>query len=238
MDIGHGIRPRGYYIQQSGGLFPAPLPQDSPDIDRVTSYFTLLGTFLAKSLQDNRLVDIPLSLSFLKLMCSGGVNSISHCPQASCTSQHSGIGLDDSLCSKGLSGPSDTTNELDQPSLEDNQNTINKLDSRYSKEDELIKDEELLKEEESELKKNKESTEDVSLIEPTSCWYSGLLDMIDLSTIDPVRAKFLENLKQLVRRRDEVMKDETLSNSEKQAKVQNLKYKTSTGVECDLEDLG
>ena len=134
--------------------------------------------------------------------------------------------------------PSDTTNELDQPSVEDNQNTINKLDSHFSKEDELIKDEELAKEEESELKKKKESVEDVSVIYPGSCWYQKLLDLNDLSTIDPVRSKFIENLKQLVSRKNEILQDETLSNSEKKAKLQNLKFKTSTGVECNLEDLG
>ncbi|KAK3734839.1 hypothetical protein QZH41_011760, partial [Actinostola sp. cb2023] len=238
VDIGHGIRPRGYYVQQTGGLFPAPLPQDSPDTDRVVTFFTLLGIFLAKSLQDNRLVDIPLSVPFLRLMCSGGVASQNQLALlGSSSSTHSSIDLEESICSQRLGGPSDTTNELDQPSLEDNQNTINKLDSHFSKEDQLIKDEELAKEEESELKKKKESVEDVSVIPPGPCWFAGLLDK-DLSTIDPLRAKFLENLKQLVSRRKEILKDETLSNSEKKAKVQNLKFKTSNGVECHLEDLG
>ncbi|KAK9875534.1 hypothetical protein WA026_007922 [Henosepilachna vigintioctopunctata] len=34
-------------------------------------HFRFLGVFLAKVLQDNRLVDLPLSRSFLKLMCHG-----------------------------------------------------------------------------------------------------------------------------------------------------------------------
>jgi len=130
-------------------------------------------------------------------MCSGGVASQNQLALlGSSSSTHSSIDLEESICSQRLGGPSDTTNELDQPSLEDNQNTINKLDSHFSKEDQLIKDEELAKEEESELKKKKESVEDVSVIPPGPCWFAGLLDK-DLSTIDPLRAKFLENLKAL-----------------------------------------
>ena len=38
--------------------------------------FWFLGVFLAKTLQDNRLVDLPLSYPLLKLMCGGEVSSI------------------------------------------------------------------------------------------------------------------------------------------------------------------
>ncbi|WAR20555.1 HECD1-like protein [Mya arenaria] len=73
VDIGEGKKPVGYYIQRSGGLFPAPWPQDSPDLDRVERLFTFLGSLLAKCFQDNRLIDLPLSVPFLKLMCMGEV---------------------------------------------------------------------------------------------------------------------------------------------------------------------
>lgn len=73
MDIGHGTKPQGFYIQRSGGLFPAPWPQDSSDLDRIEKLFCFLGTLLAKSIQDNRLIDLPLSVPFLKLMCMGEV---------------------------------------------------------------------------------------------------------------------------------------------------------------------
>jgi hypothetical protein len=172
-------------------------------------------------------------------MCSGGIvnkNLLGLSSLGSCKSRRSTINLGESICSQGWSGSSDITNELDLPSLEDNQNTINKLDSHFSKEDELIKDEELLKEEESELKKTKESIEDVSVLPPEPCWFSGLIDN-ELAAIDPIRAKFLDNLKDLVNKRTEILQDATLSNREKKAKVQNLKLKTN-GVECHLEDLG
>ncbi|XP_051170118.1 E3 ubiquitin-protein ligase HECTD1 isoform X4 [Leptopilina boulardi] len=69
------IRPHGYYVTRSSGLFPAPLPQDSSECQRATRYFWFLGVFLAKVLQDNRLVDLPLSRPFLKLMCRGDITN-------------------------------------------------------------------------------------------------------------------------------------------------------------------
>lgn len=73
VDKGEGSKPPGYYIHAYCGLFPAPLPQDSVTTDRVVRYFYFLGIFLAKALQDNRLVDLPLSRPFLKIICNGDV---------------------------------------------------------------------------------------------------------------------------------------------------------------------
>lgn len=73
LDLGEGVKPPGYYVRRSAGLFPAPLPQDSMAADRAVQYYWFLGVFLAKVLQDNRLVDIPLSHAFLKLLCQGEV---------------------------------------------------------------------------------------------------------------------------------------------------------------------
>uniref|UniRef100_A0A1A9V2A8 E3 ubiquitin-protein ligase n=1 Tax=Glossina austeni TaxID=7395 RepID=A0A1A9V2A8_GLOAU len=63
-------KPIGYYVnRRESGLFPAPLPQDSEVCDRASKYFWFLGVFIAKVLQDMRLVDLPLSDSFLQLLC-------------------------------------------------------------------------------------------------------------------------------------------------------------------------
>ena len=43
VDIGHGLQPPGYYVQRSGGLFPAPFPQDSPELDAVETMYQFLG---------------------------------------------------------------------------------------------------------------------------------------------------------------------------------------------------
>ncbi|KAK7791453.1 hypothetical protein R5R35_010932 [Gryllus longicercus] len=70
-----GLRPPGYYVCRPSGLFPAPLPQDSPACEKVVKYFHFLGIFLAKVLQDSRLVDLPLSQPFLKLVCQGEIQN-------------------------------------------------------------------------------------------------------------------------------------------------------------------
>ena len=49
-------KPPGYYVRRESGLFPAPLPQESEMCDKVAKLFYFLGVFLAKTLQDNRLV--------------------------------------------------------------------------------------------------------------------------------------------------------------------------------------
>ena len=63
--------------------------------NRATKLFWFLGVFLAKTLQDNRLVDLPLSYPFLKLLCQGEVSALvkekSHIVQAGMQTQHSQV---------------------------------------------------------------------------------------------------------------------------------------------------
>lgn len=75
MDLGGGLKPPGYYVQRSCGLFPAPFPQDSEELERISKLFRFLGVFLAKCIQDNRLVDLPISRPFFKLLCMGDIKS-------------------------------------------------------------------------------------------------------------------------------------------------------------------
>lgn len=62
-------------MQRSCGLFPAAFPQDSEELERIAKLFHFLGIFLAKCIQDNRLVDLPLSQPFFKLLCMGDIKS-------------------------------------------------------------------------------------------------------------------------------------------------------------------
>lgn len=71
--ISDSKKPPGYYVTRPSGLFPAPLPQDSEVCAKACKYFWFLGVFLAKTLQDNRLVDLPLSNPLLKLICQGEI---------------------------------------------------------------------------------------------------------------------------------------------------------------------
>jgi hypothetical protein len=66
------------YVHQLNGLFPAAYPpiekmnddkKYSAHYQNVIEFFNFIGIFLAKSLQDQRLVDIPFSYPFLKLIC-------------------------------------------------------------------------------------------------------------------------------------------------------------------------
>lgn len=64
-DIDIQMRPAGYYVRRVGGLFPAAYPP-SECPESVLENFGLLGLFTAKVLQDERLVDLPLSSVFIK----------------------------------------------------------------------------------------------------------------------------------------------------------------------------
>lgn len=70
VDLGEGKKPAGYYVRRMGGLFPAPLPPGSDEAEKAADMFRVLGVFLAKVLLDGRLVDLPLSRPFLKLLVS------------------------------------------------------------------------------------------------------------------------------------------------------------------------
>ncbi len=48
------------------GLFPAPLPSHLLAASKVLAHFKLLGRAMAKALQDNRLLDLPLSYVFYR----------------------------------------------------------------------------------------------------------------------------------------------------------------------------
>ena len=49
------------FVMAPQGLFPAPLPSHLLPGNRVLNHFKLLGRAMAKALQDNRLLDMPLS---------------------------------------------------------------------------------------------------------------------------------------------------------------------------------
>lgn len=74
IDLGRGEKPPGFYVQRPQGLFPAPLCE-SDHTQEVVALFHDFGVFVAKSLQDSRLVDLPLSRPLLKWMCGKSLDS-------------------------------------------------------------------------------------------------------------------------------------------------------------------
>ncbi|XP_067009629.1 E3 ubiquitin-protein ligase HECTD1 isoform X3 [Anabrus simplex] len=118
LDLGEGVKPPGYYVRRPAGLFPAPLPQDSPACDKAVKYFWFLGVFLAKVLQDNRLVDLPLSQPFLKLMCHGEIqNNINERIGLISGSRRINMAEEDVMMSSYISEESEKELELDPPKL-------------------------------------------------------------------------------------------------------------------------
>lgn len=118
LDLGEGVKPPGYYVRRASGLFPAPLPQDSPACDKAVKYFWFLGVFLAKVLQDNRLVDLPLSQPFLKLMCHGEIqNNINERIGLLPGSRRTNMAEEDVMMSSYISEESEKELELDPPKL-------------------------------------------------------------------------------------------------------------------------
>ncbi|XP_071795349.1 E3 ubiquitin-protein ligase HECTD1-like isoform X3 [Asterias amurensis] len=206
VDIGEGVKPRGFYIQRICGLFPAPLVQDSEDINRVVQVFRFLGTFLAKCLQDNRIVDFPFSRPFLKLMCMGEAGSNIH---PSFTPESS---VRDSEVSN------DTQSEA---SLDDVHDLISELSiEEYESKSELI------------------------MGDPpkprTPAWFAGLLTLDDLELVAPHRAHFLRQLKVLVDRKRQILKDKSKTEEERNNEIQTLilAEESSLGPPVRLEDLG
>ncbi|CAL2040217.1 unnamed protein product [Caenorhabditis brenneri] len=90
IDLGEGKKPAGYYVRRVGGLFPAPLPPGTEESQKAADMFRILGVFLAKVLLDGRLVDLPLSRSFLKLLVHPQIGEEIHGPNL-----HNVLTLDD-----------------------------------------------------------------------------------------------------------------------------------------------
>jgi E3 ubiquitin-protein ligase HECTD1 len=172
-------KPVGYYVRRPSGLFPAPLPQDSKICDEVAETYWFLGVFLAKVLQDGRLVDLPLSNSFLQLLCHNKTLSKSKSAQLK-----SGF---DIMTSSIMSEESDVP-------------------------------------------------EAFSKIYPENAWFEGILTLENLKEIDPIRAKFIEDLMELVQQKQNIEQDDSLSSYEKLQKISQIRLETSSGPVA-IEDL-
>lgn len=77
------------------------MPQDSEVCEKACRYFWFLGVFIAKVLQDMRLVDLPLSNSFLQLLCHNKM------PSSSNTHIRPSTGTDDIMVSSIMSEDSE-----------------------------------------------------------------------------------------------------------------------------------
>jgi len=60
------------YVRKLEGLFPVPYLQTDEKLEIICNYFSLMGIYFAKCLLDKYLIDMPLSIAFLKLLCMKG----------------------------------------------------------------------------------------------------------------------------------------------------------------------
>ncbi|XP_061675274.1 E3 ubiquitin-protein ligase HECTD1 [Syngnathoides biaculeatus] len=207
VDLGGGLKPPGFYVQRSCGLFPAPFPQDSEELERMGELFRFLGVFLAKCIQDNRLVDLPVSQPFFKLLCMGDIKSnmskLLYSPQQADPE-------------RGPAPPSDVRSEA---STEDGRETFSVGGSDDDSKSEFIMDPPKPK---------------------PPAWYHGILTWDDFQLVNPHRAAFLKEVKELAVKRRQILSSKVLSEDEKNTRLQGLMLRNplGSGPPLGIEDLG
>lgn len=203
---------------------------------RICKLFELLGIFLAKCFQDGRRVDIPLADSFLKLLCSAQDGLPSSYTRRS-VSVESNIGSEDNnneeekpiSSTKATEEISTDDNSLDNTQL--NRITTDDVEGATGKEKLIIVD----IEKEEEVSRKDGSKEDVlksehtrpSREEPlrsTLPWFSGILTINDLCSVDPYRGKFLVKLEEFITLKSRILNDSSLSQREKDQKVREMVF--------------
>ncbi|KAG8126249.1 hypothetical protein E2320_021608 [Naja naja] len=203
VDIGGGLKPPGYYVQRSCGLFTAPFPQDSDELERITKLFHFLGIFLAKCIQDNRLVDLPISKPFFKLMCMGDIKSNMS------KLIYESRGDRDLHCTESQS----------EASTEEGHDSLSVGSFEEDSKSEFILDPPKPK---------------------PPAWFNGILTWEDFELVNPHRARFLKEIKDLAIKRRQVLSNKGFSEDEKNTKLQELMMKnpSGSGPPLSIEDLG
>ncbi|KAH0620554.1 hypothetical protein JD844_021133 [Phrynosoma platyrhinos] len=203
VDIGGGLKPPGYYVQRSCGLFTAPFPQDSDELERITKLFHFLGIFLAKCIQDNRLVDLPISKPFFKLMCMGDIKSNMS------KLIYESRGDRDLHCTESQS----------EASTEEGHDSLSVGSFEEDSKSEFILDPPKPK---------------------PPAWFNGILTWEDFELVNPHRARFLKEIKDLAIKRRQILSNKGLSEDEKNTKLQELMMKkpSGSGPALSIEDLG
>ncbi|XP_054154199.1 E3 ubiquitin-protein ligase HECTD1-like [Oppia nitens] len=203
VDKGEGIKPVGYYISLSYGLFAAPLPNNSKQMDNAVKLFHFLGIFIAKALQDNRLVDLPLSQPFLKLISRAGAS---------------------------MKLNSNNTYLITGNTVEED-DTISSSISPICDDDLLLLEREEMGRE-AKLKREKHEIKSKS-------WIYGILDMKDLNLVNPIQARFLQQLSELVQQKQRILSDTSLTWEDRNNQIRNLCIPLSQAQPpVRLEDLG
>ena len=248
MDIGQGRKPPGYYVQRSNGLFPAPWPQDCPELPAVSKHFELLGIFLAKCLQDGRRIDIPLSTPFFKMMChapfcdpsplsgetppspvameKGGGEGVTEEEEGM---EEEGGNKPEPMAPDQLAG-SNRTHRSPSPSSPPSDAgggvACEEDDAASSKETEvLLPSEEITKDGEGK-QEGEVVLEELAVGGGDEgrgrAWFASVLGLKDLAEVDQYRGRFLLQLQALVAERDRVVEDASLSPAQRERLLAEL----------------
>lgn len=261
VDLGMGLKPPGYYIQRSSGLFPAPIPLYSVQLERVCLLFELLGMFLAKCVQDGRRVDIPLSLPFFKLMCTAShklkmeketesdefpKQQMETLESKKSMNQHASQQRQkkDNRANIGGSGGDDdsgaSAKEL-KLIAETNQND-KEASKDTSKEDAVATEVPFFTSPSSPTSPPSissvcfSSSTSLSSTNEAQSWFSGILTREDMTVVDTHRGQFLQGLYDLVCRRDGILNNDSLTEEQKQLKISELTLDQEAGG-VKVEDL-
>uniref|UniRef100_A0A3B5L5Y6 E3 ubiquitin-protein ligase n=1 Tax=Xiphophorus couchianus TaxID=32473 RepID=A0A3B5L5Y6_9TELE len=213
VDLGGGLKPPGFYVQRSCGLFPAPFPQDSEELERITKLFHFLGIFLAKCIQDNRLVDLPVSQPFFKLLCMGDIKSNMSKLLYQSRGSPPGHGPERAHLQALLS------EVQSEASTEESQETYSVGSFDEDSKSEFIMDPPKRK---------------------PPAWYHGILTWDDFQLVNPHRATFLKEVKELAVKRRQILSSKSLSEDEKNTRLQDLMLRNpmGSGPPLSIEDLG
>ena len=206
VDIGQGVKPPGYYVQRSIGLFPAPWPQESPELGQICRLFELLGMLVAKCIQDGRRVDLPLSRPLFKLMCSPAQETLP-------SPEHMETSPDMSIQQGGDNNTQGSNRNTDpSPSRQVSKQGGGEADL---KEVELLGEEEITKDGSG---KDEVILEELSVGEGVldGPWFAGILNSEDLSAVNPYHGKFLAQLRKVVQQREAILQDESLTVEERE----------------------
>lgn len=215
IDIGLGIKPPGYYVQRSSGLFPAALPEDCSKLKPISKLFELLGTFLAKCIQDGRRVDIPLSDPFLKLMCFNQTDVVD-------------VATTTSVVIEGE--VQDEVQACTTPNVS-NKNASRNTDVDTSAE---AKGKLIIVDDQEEVSRKDTSKESIihvtdnTKLQWTLPWFAGILTLADIATIDSHRGKFLLELHEFIKKKKIILSDSTLSDQQKLQMVNDMMFDDDT----------
>ena len=166
------------------------------------------GVFLAKALQDGRLVDLPLSTPFLKLLCQGDVA----CPVATGDRRKAGragsqppASDEDVMTSSVFSQDGDLGSAmLAAPrAAAAAASSSSSSSSGWSA-------------------SSSSAAAAAASSSPSPSWYAGILSHEDLAVVDPTRGRFLLQLRALANRRRQILTDPTLTPEDRCRQADNL----------------